>query len=117
MAAACDTAGQTYHAGWTFIARYTQHVISLLLEVTTVGAYQCMHLEEYDHQVEAKDRLIDELRKGEQRATPVATLHQEAQQGVEQRPIVDILILKEKTHSLDSTRAQLHHTNDKLAST
>jgi hypothetical protein len=29
-----------------------------------VGAYQHMRLEEYDHQVEAKDLLIAELRKG-----------------------------------------------------
>jgi hypothetical protein len=29
-----------------------------------VGAYQHMRLEEYNHQVEAKDLLIAELRKG-----------------------------------------------------
>jgi hypothetical protein len=64
MAAACDTAWQTYHAGWAFTAHYAQHVSSLLWEVTMVGTYQRIHLKEYDHQVEAKDRLIDELRKG-----------------------------------------------------
>jgi hypothetical protein len=39
-------------------------VSSLLREVTTVGAYQRMRLEKYDHQVEAKYHLIKELRKG-----------------------------------------------------
>jgi hypothetical protein len=37
---------------------------SLLQVVMMVGTYQCMHMEEYNHQVEAKDHLIDELRKG-----------------------------------------------------
>jgi hypothetical protein len=37
---------------------------SLLQVVMMVGTYQCMRLEEYNHQVEAKDHLIDELRKG-----------------------------------------------------
>jgi hypothetical protein len=64
MATACDIAWQTYHAGWAFTAHYTQHVSSLLWEVTMVGTYQRVHLKEYNHQVEAKDRLIDELRKG-----------------------------------------------------
>jgi hypothetical protein len=39
-------------------------VSSLLQEVTLVGSLYLVHLEEYNHQVEAKDRLIDELRKG-----------------------------------------------------
>jgi hypothetical protein len=60
-AAACDTARQTYHTGWAFMARYARHMSSLLQEVMMVGAYQCMHLEEYDDQVEAKDCLIAEL--------------------------------------------------------
>jgi cell division protein FtsB len=44
--------------------RYGRHVSSLLQEVTAVGAYQRMRLEEYVHQVEAKHRLIAELQKG-----------------------------------------------------
>jgi hypothetical protein len=64
LAAACDPTLQTYHTGWVFTARYAQHVISLLLEVTAVGAHQCLGLKEYDHQVEAKDYLITDVRKG-----------------------------------------------------
>jgi hypothetical protein len=62
FAAACDTACQTYHAGWAFMARYACHVSSLHQEVTTAGTHQRMCLEEYDHQVEAKDRPIADLR-------------------------------------------------------
>jgi hypothetical protein len=64
MASACDLARPTYHVGWAFMARYAQHVSSMLQEVTTVSSYQRKLLEEYDHQVEAKDRLITDLRKG-----------------------------------------------------
>jgi hypothetical protein len=46
------------------MACYTRHVSSLLHEVTIVDAYQHRCLKEYDHQVEAKDCLISELRKG-----------------------------------------------------
>jgi hypothetical protein len=61
---ACDTACQTYHEGWAFMVRYTRLVSSLLQEVTIVGAHQRRCLEEYNHQVEAKDHLIADLRKG-----------------------------------------------------
>jgi hypothetical protein len=64
LAIDCDTARQTYHVGWAFTARYAHHMSSLLQVVMMVGTYQCMRLEEYNHQVEAKDHLIDELRKG-----------------------------------------------------
>jgi hypothetical protein len=64
LAVACDTMCQTYHMGCAFTACYARHVSSLLQEVTTVGAYQHMHLVEYDHQIEAKDCLIFELREG-----------------------------------------------------
>jgi hypothetical protein len=30
----------------------------------TFGAHQCLRLEEYNHQVEAKDHLIVDVRKG-----------------------------------------------------
>jgi hypothetical protein len=39
-------------------------VSSLFRDVIAVGAHQCLCLEEYDHQVEAKDRLIADVRKG-----------------------------------------------------
>jgi hypothetical protein len=37
---------------------------SMFQEVTATGAYQCLRLEEYDHQVSAKNRLIKDIQKG-----------------------------------------------------
>jgi hypothetical protein len=56
----------TYHASWVFTACYAQHVRSMLQEVTPTGTYQRLRLEEYDHQVEAKTRLIKDIQKGNQ---------------------------------------------------
>jgi hypothetical protein len=33
-------------------------------EVAATGTYQCLRLEEYDHQVSAKNRLIKDIQKG-----------------------------------------------------
>jgi hypothetical protein len=64
LAATCDPALPTDHARWAFMTCYAQHVSSQLLEVTTVGAHQHLCLEVYDHQLEAKDCLIADMRKG-----------------------------------------------------
>jgi hypothetical protein len=53
----------TYHTGWAFTARYTQHVSSMLQEVTVTGTYQHRRMEEYDHQVDAKTHLIKDIQK------------------------------------------------------
>jgi hypothetical protein len=37
----------THHAGWVLIARYSQHMSSLLQEVTATGAHLHLRLEEY----------------------------------------------------------------------
>jgi hypothetical protein len=37
----------THHAGWALTARYSQHVSSILQEVTTMGAHLRLLLEEY----------------------------------------------------------------------
>jgi hypothetical protein len=47
-----DPERETYHTGWAFIARYAQHVSSLLQEVTVTGAFQRLRLEEYDNRVQ-----------------------------------------------------------------
>jgi septal ring factor EnvC (AmiA/AmiB activator) len=52
------------HAGWAFTARYAQHMSSMFQEVMVTGAYQRLHLEEYNHQVFAKNRLIKDIQKG-----------------------------------------------------
>jgi hypothetical protein len=61
LAAVGDPECPTYHAGWAFMARYAQHVSSMLQEVTVTGTYQCLCLEEYDHHVSAKNRLIKDI--------------------------------------------------------
>jgi polyhydroxyalkanoate synthesis regulator phasin len=48
MIAACDSTQLTYHEGWAFTVRYTQHLSSLLREVSLVGTFQHVRLEEYD---------------------------------------------------------------------
>jgi chromosome segregation ATPase len=75
-----------------------------------------MCLEEYDHQVEAKDHLIDELRKGNREL-----LHQNHSLERRNKELNDDLLrtchnLEFKIESLKSTRTQLQHTNDELAS-
>jgi chromosome segregation ATPase len=47
LAAVGDPEHDTYHADWTFTARYAQHVSSLHQEAMTTGAFQRMRLEEY----------------------------------------------------------------------
>jgi hypothetical protein len=61
LAAMGNPERSTYHAGWAFTSRYTQHMRSMFQEVTATGAYQCLRLEEYDHQVSAKNRLIKDI--------------------------------------------------------
>jgi cell division protein FtsB len=45
------------------MARYAQHMSSMFQEVMATGAYQRLHLEEYDHQVSTKNRLIKDIQK------------------------------------------------------
>jgi hypothetical protein len=45
----------TYHMGWALMARYAQHVSSMLQKVTAPGAHQRLRLEEYANQVKAKN--------------------------------------------------------------
>jgi hypothetical protein len=86
------------------MARYAQHVSSILQEVTTVDAHEHLHLEEYDHQVEAKDRLVTDVRKGNRellQQTHILEMHNkelndELMQTYHNRDF--------KTDALDSTR-------------
>jgi hypothetical protein len=59
-----DPEHPTYHVGWEFTARYAQHVSSMPHVVTVTGTYQRLCLEEYNHQVEAKTCLINDIQKG-----------------------------------------------------
>jgi cell division protein FtsB len=64
LATVGDPEHSVYHAGSAFMARYAQHMSSMFQEVTATGTYQCLHLEEYDHQVSAKNHLIKDIQKG-----------------------------------------------------
>jgi hypothetical protein len=64
LASVGDPERLTYHVGWAFTARYAQHMSSIFQEVMTPGAYQRLRLEEYEHQVFAKNRLIKDIQKG-----------------------------------------------------
>jgi hypothetical protein len=67
LATVGDPERLAYPVGWVFMARYTQHMSSMFQEVTVTGAYQRLHLEEYDHQVSAMNRLIKDIQKGDRK--------------------------------------------------
>jgi hypothetical protein len=54
----------THHVGWALMARYSQHVSSLLQEVTATGAHLRLCLEEWAGQVKAKNRAVKDIQKG-----------------------------------------------------
>jgi hypothetical protein len=64
MATIGDPELPTHHAGWAFIAHYSQHVSSLLQEVTTMGAHLHLRLEEYAGQVKAQNCAVKDIQKG-----------------------------------------------------
>jgi hypothetical protein len=61
LAVVGDPERSAYHAGWVCTARYAQHMSSMFQEVAVTSAYQRLWLEEYDHQVSAKNRLIKDI--------------------------------------------------------
>jgi septal ring factor EnvC (AmiA/AmiB activator) len=67
LAAVGDPERSAYHVGWVFMARYAQHMSSMFQEVIVIGAYQRQHLEEYDHQVPAKNSLIKDIQNGDRK--------------------------------------------------
>jgi hypothetical protein len=64
VTAISDPEFPTHHAGWALTARYTQHMSSLLQEVTAMGAHLRLRLEECTNQVKAKNRVIKDIQKG-----------------------------------------------------
>jgi hypothetical protein len=52
------------HAGWALMARYSQHVNSLLQEVTATGGHLRLYLEECTGRVKAKNHAIKDIQKG-----------------------------------------------------
>jgi hypothetical protein len=64
LAAVGDPERETYHVGWAFMARYAQHMSSLLQEVMVTGAFQRLCLQEYDDRVQEQNRTIQDIQKG-----------------------------------------------------
>jgi hypothetical protein len=114
MVAACNPARQTYHVGWAFTARYAQHVSSMLQEVMMIGSFQRMRLEVYNHQVEVKDCLIDELRKGNRDLLWQSHSLEGRNKELHDDLLRSYHILDFKNDSLDSICTQLQNTQDEL---
>jgi hypothetical protein len=64
VAAISDPELSTHHAGWALIARYAQHVSSLLQEATVTGAHLCLRLEECAGQMKAKNHVVNDIQEG-----------------------------------------------------
>jgi hypothetical protein len=107
VAAIADPEFLTHHAGWALMARYAQHVSSLLHEVTVTGAHLCLRLEECVDQVKAKNRVVKDIQKGNRELlqknarleTRVWVLSDELMRTYRSRDF--------KTDDLDDTRTQL----------
>jgi hypothetical protein len=112
-----DPKHPTHHAGWALMARYSQHMSSLLQEVTETGAHLCLCLEEYTGQVKAKNRAIKDIQKGKRELlqknarleTCVEELNDELMRAYRSRDF--------KTNLLDDTRTRLQHAQDELTAT
>jgi septal ring factor EnvC (AmiA/AmiB activator) len=89
-------------------------VSSLLQEVTVVGPHQRLCLVEYDHQVEAKDCLITDLRKGNRELLQQTHILERRN-----KEMNDELLRANRSHdfksdALDSIHSQLQDTQDEL---
>jgi hypothetical protein len=104
----------THHADWALTARYTQHVSSLLQEVTPTGTHLRLHLEECAGQVKAKNRVVKDIQKGNRELlqkkarleTRIRELNDELMRTYRSRDF--------KTDNLDDTRTRLQHAQDEL---
>jgi cell division protein FtsB len=107
----------THHAGWTLTVRYTQHVGSLLQEVTLTCAHLCLRLEECVDQVKAKNCAVKDIQKGNREL-----LQNNARLETRIKELNDELMrvyrsCDFKTDDLDDTRTRLQHAQDKLTAT
>jgi hypothetical protein len=54
----------THHAGWVLTTYYSQHMSSLLQEVTATGTHLRLRLEECAGQVKAKNHIVKDIQEG-----------------------------------------------------
>jgi chromosome segregation ATPase len=114
VTAISDPESPTHHAGWALTTRYSQHVSSLLQEVTATGAHLHLHLEECADQVKAKNRVVKDIQKGNR-----GLLQKNARLETRIRLLKDELMRTYrsrdfKTDDLDDTRTRLQHAQDEL---
>jgi chromosome segregation ATPase len=117
VAAVGDPDLPTHHAGWALIARYTQHVSSLLQEATATGAHMRLCIEEYADQVKAQNRVVKDIQKGNWERlqnnacleTRIRELNDELMRTYHGRDF--------KADDLDVTRTRLQHAQDELTAT
>jgi threonine aldolase len=104
----------THHVGWALTARYTQHVSSVLQEVTATGAHLRLRLEECANQVKAKNCVIKDIQKGNREL-----LQKNAHLETRVWELSDELMRTYRSHDfktddLDDTRTRLQHAQDEL---
>jgi hypothetical protein len=104
----------THHAGWALMARYTQHVSSLLQEVTVMGNHLRLHLEEYTAQVKAQNYTVKDIQKGNREL-----LQKNARLETRVKDLNDELMRTYrscdfKADDLDDTHTRLQHAQDGL---
>jgi hypothetical protein len=105
----------THHAGWALTAHYSQHVSSLLQEVTATGAHLCLRLEEYAGQVKAQNRALKDIQKGKREL-----LQKNAHFEMHVKELSDQLMRTYhscdfKADDLDDTHTRLQHAQDELS--
>jgi hypothetical protein len=104
----------THHVGWALTAHYTQHVSSLLQEVTAMGTHLRIRLEECTGQVKAKNHIVKDIQKGNREL-----LQKNARLETRIRELSDELMRTYRSHDfktddLDDTRTRLQHARDEL---
>jgi chromosome segregation ATPase len=114
VAAIGDPELPTHHTGWALMTRYSQHMSSLLQEVTVMGAHLHLCLEEYTGQVKTQNHTVKDIQKGNWEllqknahlAMCVKELNDELMRTYHSRDF--------KADDLDDTRTRLQHAQDEL---
>jgi septal ring factor EnvC (AmiA/AmiB activator) len=115
MATVGDLELLTHHAGWALIARYAQHVGSLLQGFTATSAHLRLRLEECVDQMKVKNRAINNIQKGKREL-----LQKNAHFEMHVKELSDQLMRTYhscdfKADDLDDTHTRLQHAQDELS--
>jgi septal ring factor EnvC (AmiA/AmiB activator) len=104
----------THHVGWALTACYSQHLSSLLQEVTAMGTHLCFHLDEYASQVKAQNRAIKGIQKGNRELLQKNTRLETCIRELNEELMRTYCSCDIKTDDLDDTHTRLQHTQDEL---